>query len=71
MPKKTANELLIFLIPLLTAYLEDLSSSSALDADQFCYGEKIAYTECLELLQQWEFAEANGLDFDVENRFPL
>ena len=71
MQKKTANELLIFLIPLLTAYLEALSSSSALDADLFCYGEKTAYAECLELLQQWEFAETNGLDFDVENRFPL
>lgn len=71
MQKKTADELLIFLISLLTAYLEELSSSSALDADLFCYGEKTAYTECLELLQQWEFAEASGLDFDVENRFPL
>ena len=71
MQKKTANEVLNFLITLLTAYLEELSSASALDADQFCYGEKTAYAECLELLQQWEFAEANGLDFDVENRFPL
>ena len=71
MQKKTANELLIFLISLLTAYLEELSSSSALDPDLFCYGEKTAYTECLEWLQQWEFAQANGLDFDVENRFPL
>ena len=71
MQKKTANELLNFLISLLTVYLEELSSASALDADQFCYGEKTAYAECLELLQQWECAEANGLDFDVENRFPL
>ena len=71
MQKKSANELLIFLISLLTAYLEELSSSSALDADLFCYGEKTAYTECLEWLQEWEFAESNGLDFDIENRFPL
>lgn len=71
MQKKTANELLIFLISLLTAYLEELSSSSALDADLFCYGEKTAYAECLELLQQWEFAKTNGLNFDVKNRFPL
>ena len=71
MQKKTANELLIFLISLLTDYLEELSSSSALDENQFCYGEKTAYTECLELLQQWEFAEAFGLDFEVEQRFPL
>ena len=71
MQKKTADEVLIFLISLLTAYLEELASSTALDEDQFNYGEKTAYTECLELLQYWEFAEANGLDFDVENRFPL
>lgn len=71
MQKKTANELLNILISLLIVYLEELSSASILDEDQFCYGEKIAYTECLELLQHWEFAEANGLDFDVENRFPL
>ena len=71
MQKKTANELLIFLIPLLTSYLEELSSSSALDENQFCYGEKTAYTECLEWLKEWEFAEMFGLDFEVENRFPL
>ena len=71
MQKKTANELLIFLISMLTDYLEDLSSSSALDENQFCYGEKTAYTECLEWLQAWDFAEAFGLDFEVEKRFPL
>ncbi len=71
MQKKTANELLIFLISMLTNYLEELSSSSALDENQFCYGEKTAYTECLEWIQEWEFAEANGLNFEIENRFPL
>ena len=71
MQKKTANELLNFLISLLSVYLEELSSASILDEDQFCYVEKNAYTECLEWIQEWEFAEANGLDFDVENRFPL
>ena len=71
MQKKTANELLIFLISLLISYLEELSFSSALDKNQFCYGEKTAYTECLEWLQEWEFAEIHGLDFDIENRFPL
>jgi hypothetical protein len=40
MQKKTANELLNFLISLFTVYLEELSSASALDEDQFCYGEK-------------------------------
>ena len=71
MQKKTANELLIFLIALLTDYLEELSSSSALDENQFCYGEKTAYTECLQWLQKWELAKDFGLDFEIENRFPL
>ena len=71
MQKKTANELLIFLISLLTDYLEELSWSTALDEDQFCYGEKTAYTECLELLQEWELAEVFGLDYEIERRFPL
>ncbi len=71
MQKKTAHELLQFLISLLTVYLEELCFSSALDEDQFCYGEKTAYAECLETLQQWEHAEEYGLNFDVESRFPL
>ena len=71
MQKKTADEVLIFLISLLTTYLEELASSTALDKDQFFYGEKTAYTECLECLQDWEFAKVFGLDFDVEERFPL
>ena len=71
MQKKNADELLIFLISLLTSYLEELSSASAADSDLFCYGEKTAYAECLEMLQRWEHAERNGLDFNVEKRFPL
>lgn len=71
MQKKTADEILILLISMLITYLEELASSTALDEDQFCYGEKTAYTECLEWLQEWEFAEIFGLDFEVEARFPL
>ena len=71
MQKKTADELLNFMIALLTFYLEELSAASPLDADQFCYGEKTAYLECLEWIQQWEHAERNGLDFNATERFPL
>lgn len=69
MQKKNSNDLLDFMISSLILALEELASST--DTDPFCYGEKTAYTECLEWLQQWEFAEAHGLDFDVEARFPL
>ena len=69
--KKTATELLNDMISLLIAYLEELSPSSANDTDSFCYGEKTAYVECLEYIQQWEYAEQHGLAFNVEKRFPL
>lgn len=71
MPKKTATELLNYIISTLIFYLEELSSSSSADSDGFCYGEKTAYVECLEWLQQWEYAERCGLNFNVEKRFPL
>ena len=71
MNKKTASELLSYVLPLLIYYLEELSTVSASDANQFLYGEKTAYAECLEWLQQCEYAENYGLDFDIEQRFPL
>ena len=70
MQKKTSTELLSYIIPLLIEYLEELSQNPETD-DPFLYGEKTAYVECLEWLQEWEFAPAFGLDFDVEKRFPL
>lgn len=71
MKKKNATELLSMIISLLITYLEELSDATSLDVDQFSYGEKTAYTECLEWLQLWNFAESFGLNFDVEERFPL
>ncbi len=69
MQKKNANELLKFMISSLLLALEELSSSAK--KDPFCYGEKTAYVECLEWLQQWEKAEHYGLHFQIEKRFPL
>ena len=39
--------------------------------DGFTYGEKTAYAECLEIIQLWEESESNGLDYEIEERFPL
>ena len=69
MQKKNADELIRFMIASLLLALDELSLSS--ENDLFCYGEKTAYVECLEWLQQWEYAEVYGLNFTVENRFPL
>ena len=71
MQKKTATELLKIMIPLLISYLKELSNATALEKNQFLHGEQTAYTECLEWLQLWEFSESFGLDFNVEQRFPL
>ena len=68
--KYTARKTLEFMIKLLLAYLEELSTADSL-YDDFIYGEKIAFIECLELIQHWEGAEKNGLNFNIEARFPI
>ena len=71
MQKLTATELLTYMIDLLTSYLIELSDVCDTPNQQFSYGEKTAYVECLEILAYWENADENGLNYEVENRFPL
>lgn len=66
-----AEKILMTLINLLLNYLEDLKDYKNIETEQFQYGEKVAYTECLEYLQLWEGAAANGLDFNIEEKYPL
>ena len=68
---KNAEEILKKLIALLLLYLEELSEYKDVKEQQFEYGEKIAYTECLECIQLWKHAKKYGLDFDIEKRYPL
>ena len=70
MNKFTAQEILQYMIKLLIEYLEELSTMDKL-YDDFIYGEKIAFIECLELIQLWEDAAKNGLDFNIEKKYPL
>ena len=70
MKKLTAQKTLNCIIDLLTYYLEQLQEVKS-DGEQFKYGEKTAYIECLELIQLWDKADENGLDFNIEERFPL
>ena len=69
MKKLTAAEALENLIRTIHISLGEIQSGDS--ADEFAYGEKVAYVECLEILQLWEMAEKYGLDYDVEERFPL
>ena len=69
--KKNADQLLSDLIELLIYYLTELSDVFDEPTTQFVYGEKTAYVECLEWIEDWEHAEEHGLNFEVEERFPL
>lgn len=71
MRKKNAEEVLEMMIELLLLYLEELFEYKDVEGQQFQYGERTAYTECLEWIQMWKYAELNGLDFDIEKRYPL
>lgn len=66
-----AKEVLEYLAQLLLLYIEELKDARANDADAFRYGERTAYTECLEIIQMWEKAAKIGLDFDIETKYPL
>lgn len=67
----TAKDTIIYLKDLLFFYLDDLKEVTDRQDTLFAYGEKTAYTECLEVLQLWENADRYGLDFDIEKKYPL
>lgn len=67
----SAKQTLIFLIKFLSLRLEELKEAKAADKERFAYGEKTAYAECLEMILFWKEASVCGLNFDVEERFPL
>ena len=71
MQKKSAEEVLKTMTELLLSYLEELYEYKDEQGQQFQYGERVAYTKCLECIQEWEYAELNGLDFDIEEKYPL
>ena len=71
MKKRKAEEVLEIMISQLLRYLEELCECKNETGQQFEYGERTAYTECLEWIQQWEDAESNGLNFEIEKVYPL
>ena len=64
---RSAEAILEYLIGLLEYYLEELNETE----EEFFLGEKYAYVECLEIIQEWEKAKALGLNYDIEKRFPI
>lgn len=71
MKEQEATKVLHNMISYLTRALTELSDVSNEPSTQFAYGEKTAYVECLEWLSEWEQAAKHGLDFNVEQRYPL
>ena len=65
----TAEEVLERLIPVLLRYLEELRPVRSIQKEMFQYGEKTAYIECFEYIQEWEKAEKYNIDFDAEFYF--
>ncbi len=62
-----SEQVLEYMIELLLEYVDELFCEN----NDFCYGERTAYTECLEIIQYWEKAKVKGLDFDIEKKYPL
>ena len=71
MKRLTERETLLYLIDLLTDNLDELNFATGECADQFAYGEKTAYAECLEVIQLWSESEKNGLNYEIEKKYPL
>lgn len=71
MVNKNSDEILTTLIFFLKQNLKELSKYKDKTGEQFQYGEKIAYTECLEVIQDWDKAKLNNLNFDIEKKYPL
>ena len=68
-----ARETLLDLIDELTISLEDLQRREECgELDLYGVGIKTAQVQLLELIQQrWEESFEVGLDFDIEERFPI
>ena len=69
--KLKAEETLQLAIGTLLSYLDELWNVKDGPDTEFLYGEKTAFVECLEMLQLWEESEDNGLNFVIEDKYPL
>lgn len=67
----SSEEILANLTELLLYYLEELKCIQDNSNEQFVYGERTAYVECLEIMQYWNQAREYGLNFDIESKYPL
>ena len=73
--KLSAEDTLLLLMDEITTALEELQADQNKDGgnptNKYVDGAKSAYVTCLEYLKYWEKAEEYGLDFDIEEIFPV
>ena len=67
--KKSATEVLKYLIYILEANLAELSAVKHKDA--YTLGSWEANIECIEVIKCWTRAKAYGLDYDPETKYVL
>ncbi len=67
-----AEQVLVLLIDYISMELDSLEEEEAVrPLTDYASGRKAALVECLELIQRWEDAAKNGLDWDIEANFPV
>ena len=63
--KDREEDILVYLTDLFEEYLFELKEIKEEDENQSAYGEKVAYTECLDLIRMWRESQKRKLDFSV------
>lgn len=63
-----AEDVIIYLIDLLTDYLNELNTC---EPNEFVCGEMTAYVETLEILQSWKGAKSHGLNYSIEDKYKI
>ena len=69
--KITADQVLLNLIDYLLTTLEEGSDEYGNPLSEKAAIVRMVCVACLELIQMWEFAEENGLDFNIEENYPV
>ena len=68
--KMKEKQLIEYLITVILERLDDLYDE-ATEFNQFVFGERTAYVECLEIIQECIDAAQYGLAFKIEGRYPI
>ncbi len=73
MEKLNAYEMIRYLIDNSLITLEEIADvEKKRDITQFEFGLRTAHVEILEIIESfWDSAKAEGLDWDIEERFPV